>query len=153
MTYEVKRYHTDGTLYVTESGWGPYPSGHAVVLASDYDALKAEYESTIAFLRLQVEGMRERILGEYDLVSTESVLTAQGTNGAQIVNGHWYVPRWGCDQLDHVLDSALSSLPASDLRENLDSVLEDITNAYELGTHAQRVAWVDRIIQAAGGTT
>ena len=25
--------------------------------------------------------------------------------GAQIVNGQWYMPRWGCDTLQHIIDT------------------------------------------------
>ncbi len=35
----------------------------------------------------------------YDPVEPEAV-----GEGAQIVDGQWYMPRWGCDTLQHVVD-------------------------------------------------
>jgi hypothetical protein len=55
------------------------------------------------------DGLRSRILAEYDPIKTEAVLERSlSMSGAQQVNGQWYVPKWGCDQLEHVLDAALA---------------------------------------------
>ena len=25
-------------------------------------------------------------------------------DGAQMINGEWWIPKWGCDSLDHMID-------------------------------------------------
>ncbi len=39
-------------------------------------------------------------------ISTEELgkLTDLSLSPAQIVNGKWYIPKWGCDSLQHFID-------------------------------------------------
>ncbi len=54
-------------------------------------------------------GLRKAILAEYDEYPSGS------PEVSQLVDGKWYVSRWGCDQLDHVLDAVSAlSLPQRD---------------------------------------
>ena len=32
---------------------------------------------------------------------------------AQIVDGQWYAPKWGCDTLDHMLDELAARTPTN----------------------------------------
>jgi hypothetical protein len=47
---------------------------------------------------------------------------AQHLDGAQLINGQWYGPRWGCDSLEHIVDhfKQQPSLPHKDLFIPLD---------------------------------
>lgn len=59
-----------------------------------------------ALLATEGPGLREKILAEYDEYPSGS------PEFNQLVDGKWYVPKWGCDQLDHVIDAALACRPA-----------------------------------------
>jgi len=41
------------------------------------------------------------ILDNYEPIKPRAALLGAG---AQIVNGQWYLPKWGCDTLQHILD-------------------------------------------------
>lgn len=41
------------------------------------------------------------------------VAAACAGEGAQLVDGTWHMPRWGCDTLQHVLDEHGDELPAN----------------------------------------
>jgi len=41
------------------------------------------------------------ILDNYEPVKPRAALIGAG---AQIVDGQWYMPRWGCDTLQHVVE-------------------------------------------------
>jgi hypothetical protein len=46
-------------------------------------------------------GLREAVLSQY-------IQTDNGTSeGSQLLDGKWYIPKWGCDTLDHILDAIL----------------------------------------------
>jgi len=42
------------------------------------------------------------ILDNYEPVKPRAVLIGAG---AQIVDGQWYLPKWGCDTLQHVIET------------------------------------------------
>jgi hypothetical protein len=48
--------------------------------------------------------LREKVMAQYDETSAEVVFSSR-PEGAQMFGGKWYVPKWGCDQLEHILDT------------------------------------------------
>jgi len=42
------------------------------------------------------------ILDNYEPVKPRAVLIGAG---AQIVDGQWYLPKWGCDTLQHIIET------------------------------------------------
>jgi hypothetical protein len=44
---------------------------------------------------------RGHVLDQFEEIPSGGEFT---TGGAQLFDGHWYIPRWGCDTLDHILD-------------------------------------------------
>jgi hypothetical protein len=60
-------------------------------------------------VNMENSGLREWVLAQYDEVSTEAAFSSR-SEGLQVVGGKWYVPKWGCDTLEHTLDALLSRL-------------------------------------------
>lgn len=61
--------------------------------------------------RLRIrDGAVGRMLEQYDEVTPEMILTGR-FDGAQQFRGKWYVPKWGCYQLDHIVDAMLGVEP------------------------------------------
>ncbi|MFA5376806.1 MAG: hypothetical protein WC455_13740, partial [Dehalococcoidia bacterium] len=53
--------------------------------------------------------LREKVLANYIEMCPEAMALNPHADGAQILDGKWYVPRWGCDTLEHTLDALLST--------------------------------------------
>ena len=56
---------------------------------------------------VDAEAVRRAVLDQYIDVTKESMLTSNGL-GAQLLDEKLYVPKWGCDTLDHMLAALLS---------------------------------------------
>lgn len=66
--------------------------------------------------------LREKVLEQYAWISAEAVRKVD-PDGAQMLDGKWYVQRWGCDTLAHILDALLSTSraePVTPLRKGLE---------------------------------
>lgn len=48
------------------------------------------------------------------------------TDGAQVVNGQWYAPAWGCDSLQHMIDDSDPAALPPDVREALRNLIDVI---------------------------
>ena len=52
--------------------------------------------------------LRDVVLDNYAEISVETLRKVR-PDGAQLVDGKWYVPKWGCDTIAHTLDALLST--------------------------------------------
>lgn len=55
-------------------------------------------------MRASLEDVRDMdILAGYEAISADEAV--RYGDAAQIVDGQWYRPKWGCDSLQHVVDA------------------------------------------------
>lgn len=72
-------------------------------------------DDVLALLAAHGPDLRERVLANYTEVSREYALTYDPPT-LQVAGGKCYVPKWGCDTLDHVLDAIAGHTEAGEWR-------------------------------------
>jgi hypothetical protein len=82
------------------------PGEDARVEAKKYAKLLGEYsDSTIDKIAALITARDERIRRECKRAVLRQFDECDGVTGEYCLDGKWYIGRWGCDTLDHIMDA------------------------------------------------